>query len=254
MITRRVALSGLAALTILPVAVLPGAAWAQDDAASVLAEADRLWGTRDAGKNAETAIRLLERAHASEPGNYRVCWNLSRFHYWQASSTTNSDVKARHGKTGWDYAEKAKKVNPAGVDGYYWAAANIGAYSSGHGVVTALKEGLGDKFQQNAEKAAQINSAHDDGGPLRALGRFYFSLPWPLRDYDKSRDYLSRSLKIAPKSAINLYYMAELEKEEDNTAAARALLQRVQALSPSAGDGPSIRKHQRLARQMLAEL
>ncbi len=249
MITRRKTLAGLAALGL-----VPGVALAQDDAATALAEANRHWGTRDAGTSADTAIRLLERAHAVDAKNYEVCWNLARFYYWQASGATNDDVKARHGKAGWDYAEKAKRIKPGGVDGYYWAAANIGAYSNGHGIVTALKEGLGDKFQQNAEKAAAINAAHDDAGPLRALGRFHFSLPWPLKDLDKSRDYLSRSLKIAPNSAINLYYMADLEREEGNDAAARTLLQRVVGLNPGAGDGPSIRKHQRLAKAMLAEL
>ena len=249
MITRRNTLGGLAALL-----VLPGTALAQDEVASGLAEAGRLWATRDAGTNADTAIRLLERAHGVDASHYDVCWNLARFHYWQASGATDPDVKARHGKQGWDYAEKAKRINPGGVDGYYWAAANIGAYSNGRGIVTALKEGLGDKFQQNAEKAAKINAAHDDAGPLRALGRFHFSLPWPLKDLEKSRDYLGRALKIAPSSAINLYYMADLEKEEDNEDLARALCQKVVALSAAAGDGPSIRKHQRLAKQMLAEL
>jgi len=239
---------------LLALGLAPGVALAQDDSASALAEADRLWKTRDAGSSAQTAITVLERALKTDPQNYDVCWNLARFHYWQASGATNTDVKARHGKAGWDYAEKAKRINPGGVDGYYWAAANIGAYSNGHGIVTALKEGLGDKFQQNAEKAAQINAAHDDAGPLRALGRFHFSLPWPLKDLDKSRDYLSRALKIAPNSAINLYYMADLEREEGNDAAARALLQKVIGLNPGAGDGPMIRKHQRLSKQMLAEL
>ncbi len=249
MFTRRNALTGLISLLF-----WPGDARAQEDAGSALQEAGRLWGTRDAGNSAETAIKLLDRVHAAEPDHFEVCWNLSRFHYWLAAGATDKGVKAHHGKVGWDYAEKAKKLRPGAVDGYYWAAANIGAYSNGHGVVTALKEGLGDKFQQNAEKAAQINAAHDDAGPLRALGRFYFSLPWPLRDLEKSRDYLSRSLKIAPNSAINLYYLADLEQEEGNAAVARSLCQDVLALEPAAGDGPSIRKHQRLSKLLLATL
>ncbi len=249
MITRRMTLAGLCVG-----AMFPSAVWAQDDASAALAEANGLWKTRDAGSSAETAIKVLERVHQVDPKNYDVCWNLSRFHYWLASGASNMEVKARHGKLGWDYAEKAKRINPGAVDGYYWAAANIGAYSNGHGIVTALKEGLGDKFQQNAEKAAQINAAHDQAGPLRALGRFHFSLPWPLKDLDKSRDYLVRSMKIAPKSAINLFYMADLEREEGNAEAARALLTKVVGLNPGMGDGPSIRKHQRLAKAMLSEL
>ncbi len=249
MISRRKTLLGLAAL-----ACAPSVALAQDDAASALAEADRLWKTRDAGTNAQTAVRLLERAHKVDPKSYDLCWNLSRFHYWLADGASSDGVKAQHGKTGWDYAEKAKRIDASRVDGYYWASACIGAYSNGKGIVTALKEGLGDKFQQNAEKAAQINAAHDDAGPLRALGRFHFSLPWPLKDLDKCRDYLSRSLKIAPNSAINLYFMADLEKEEDNTAQARSLCQKVLALNAAAGDGPAIRKHQRLAKILMASL
>ncbi len=250
MLNRRAALSGLVALCV----GVPRLAFAQEDASTILAEADRLWAVRDAGTSAEQAVRVLERALALEPNHFGVRWNLSRFHYWLAAGTSQDKLKASHGKKGWDHAEVAKKLEPARVDGWYWAAANIGAYSKGHGIVTALKEGLGDKFKQNAEKAAQINAAHDDAGPLRALGRFYFSLPWPLQDLEKSRQYLTRAMKIAPSSAINLFYMADLEREEDNLAAARSFAQKVIALNPASGDGPSIRKHQRLARQMLAEL
>ena len=213
-----------------------------------------LFAARDQGNNAKKAIELLEQAKAADAKNYEVRWRLAQFHYFIADSTNDNVLKAKEGKLGWDEAEVAKKLNPSGVDGYYWTAACVGVYSEGSGIMTAVRQGLSDVFKQNAEKAEKINPNHDKGGPLRALGRFYFKLPWPLQDLEKSRSYLERAVKVSSESGRNLFYLADLEASEGNTVKAKELYNQVLALDPSKGDAPDIRLQQKRARAALAAL
>ena len=94
----------------------------------------------------------------------------------------------------------------------------------------------------------------DTDPPARGLGRYYTNLPFPLQDLSQARDHLERAIKHSPKSAINLYFMADLERQEGHVDRARERLNQVIALDPNTGDVPSTRRHQELARQMRSAL
>ncbi len=224
-------------------------------AEKALAAVPGLYATRDRAGVGAKAIALLDAAIAEEPDNVELRWQVARFLYWEADNASSSDAGAAYAKTCWDHAEHLKTIAPGQIHGHYWAMACIGAYSENMGIVTAVKQGLAGKFEENGLKAVSINPSHDHGGPLRGLGRFHDQLPWPLRDADKSREYLERALKAGPEHARNLYFMADLEVEEGNEDAARPYLERVLALTPAgSGNPPEVRKFQAKAKAMLAEL
>ena len=111
------------------------------------------------------------------------------------------------------------------------------------GIGTAVKDGLADKFKTNAQKAIDINSSHDEGGPLRALGRFHSQLPWPLQDLDTSRSLLEKANGVS-RSAINLYFLADTERMDDNLDVARPLFEECAALDPAKSkDPPATRRN-----------
>jgi hypothetical protein len=96
---------------------------------------------------------------------------------------------AENGKTGMLYAQKAIDLQPDKPDGYYYVGVNVGNYSDGVSIVTALAEGLKDKTQGSFEKAYAIDKSYMQGRPILSLGRFWSVLPWPLRDRPKGLDY-----------------------------------------------------------------
>ncbi|MCK7469049.1 MAG: hypothetical protein MZU91_13570 [Desulfosudis oleivorans] len=51
-------------------------------------------------------------------------------------------ICAEHGKAGMQYAQKAIDLQPDKPDGYYYYGVNVGIYSDGVSIVTALAEGL----------------------------------------------------------------------------------------------------------------
>ena len=222
----------------------------QIDSAAV----NTLWAQRDWGGHTDEAIEILEAAKAASPNDYEVRWQLARFYYWKANSKSGAK-QAELGKKAWDEAEAAKKLEPGKVEGYYWAAASIGAYSQGAGIMNAVKEGLADEFKVNARKAIKIDGSHDHGGPYRALGRFNTNLPWPLQDLEEAEKMLLKSLDTDDDFAINLYYLADVYKQDGDETKARQYATKAAAQDPAtSGDPPSTRKHVKLAEAMLEEL
>jgi tetratricopeptide (TPR) repeat protein len=163
-------------------------------AAEYIAEADKLFELGGL-ENYKQAIDLYQKAIAHNPGSYEANWKCARAHreYGNAAKTEKvdgwKDICARYGKEGMNYARKATELEPEKPDGYYYFGLNVGIYSDGVSIFTALSEGLKDKTQSSFEKTYELEKMYKEGGSILALGRFWAMLPWPMRDRDKSLKY-----------------------------------------------------------------
>jgi tetratricopeptide (TPR) repeat protein len=159
-----------------------------------LAEADKVF---DQGglENYKNSIDLYLKAVEQQPDDYEANWKSARAYREYADKAKKKgvegwkDICAQHGKTGMQYAQKAIELKPARPDGHYYYGLNVGIYSDGVSILTALSEGLKGKTQQSFEKTYEINKMYKEGGPMLSLGRFWAVLPWPLRDRKKSLAY-----------------------------------------------------------------
>ena len=162
--------------------------------AADLAEADRLFASGGL-ENLQKSIPLYTQAAAQEPGSFEVLWKCARAHREYANLAKQQAVPdwknicAEHGKIGMQCAQKAIDLQPEKPDGHYYYGVNVGIYSDGVSIVTALAEGLKDKTQSSFEKAYALDKSYKQGGPMLSLGRFWSVLPWPLRDRQKGLDY-----------------------------------------------------------------
>jgi tetratricopeptide (TPR) repeat protein len=163
-------------------------------AADDMAEADRLF---DQGglENYKQAIDLYRKALADHSDDYEANWKCARA-YREYGDTAKKqkvtgwkDICTKYGKEGMKYAQKAIELGPGKPDGYYFYGLNVGIYSDGVSVFTALAEHLKDKTQKSFEKTYEINKMYRKGGPMIALGRFWAVLPWPMRDRKKAMKY-----------------------------------------------------------------
>ncbi len=226
---------------------------ASEQTVQALKQVRKHWLNRDWGTHTDDAIASLEAARAADPQNYKVRYHLARFYNWKAI-LESGDMKAEWAKKGWDEAEKAKELRPGGIEGWYWASACIGEYSKGRGIGTAVKEGLAEEFKINARKAIEIDPRHDEGGPLRALGRFHAMLPWPLQDLDTSRDLLEKSVVVS-RTPINVYFLGDTERMDDNNDKARTLFEECAAVDPAeTRDPPGARRNTKRCKQALETL
>ena len=163
-------------------------------AVDYLAEADKIF---DQGglENYKKSIDLYVKAVEQQPDDYEAAWKCARAHREYADEAKKKvvegweDICAQYGKAGMQYAQKAIELKPERPDGHYYYGLNVGIFSDGVSIFTALKEGLKDKTQTSFEKTYEINKMYKEGGPMLSLGRFWAVLPWPLRDRKKSLAY-----------------------------------------------------------------
>lgn len=163
-------------------------------AVDYLAQADRIY---DQGglENFKNSIDLYIKAVEQDPHDYEAAWKCARAHREYADKAKKKGMDdwkkicAQYGKAGMRYAQKAIDLKPQRPDGHYYYGLNVGIYSDGVSIFTALKEGLKNKTQKSFEKTYEINKMYNEGGPMLSLGRFWAVLPWPLRDREKSLAY-----------------------------------------------------------------
>ncbi len=204
-------------------------------AADYASQGDALYnkgGLEDYKKSIGLHLRALEEGHDSYEANWKLARSCRMYgeHAKRQVVQGWKDICAEYGKMGMNYGEKAIGSNPDGVEGHYYYGLNAGIYSDGVSIITAIRQGLKGKTQSSFEKAYEINKRYDEGGPMTALGRFWFVLPWPLSDNKKSLKCLRESHKAFPENVETQLYLGESllkSKKKEDKAEAKALLQKV---------------------------
>jgi tetratricopeptide (TPR) repeat protein len=240
--------------------LLAGPAWPQPGPApagvrDLLARVDSAWTSRDQPGKLQEIHALLDKAEAAAPGDYGVLWRTARTYFWESDDPgIPNEEKSHIGKKAWEYGDRAAATNPAGVEGWYFAAVGMGNYSLGIGILKALGEGIEGKFRERLTKAEKIDPRFFDGGIYTAWGRFYFKLPWPKYDARKSEQNLQKALQINPAHVRARVFLAELYLKENHPKEAKALLEQAAAHSPGSYDAPEERRAQARAKEVLGEM
>jgi tetratricopeptide (TPR) repeat protein len=214
-----------------------------------------LWKRRDDPAALAEAKQILDEGLGRAPEDYGLLWRSAAWHFWKGDDPAlPAAERARHGKLGWDLAERAVARNPDHAAGHVWAALNLGNYSLGLGIVRALAQGIEGKFRHHLEAAERLDRRYGHGSIQNAWGAFYLTLPWPKRDVKKSEAYLRQALEINPHNLRTRVFMAQLNLREDRPAEARRLLQEVLGAVPGQYDPPEERRAKLLAAETLRKV
>ena len=240
-------LTALVAATVLATAAPQGAALGE-----LLERSDAAYARRDEPGALEEVRTTLADAERRAPDDYEVLWRLARLYFWLSDDPALKDSeKSRLGKQGWDYGERAIRANPARVEGWHFAAAGMGNYSLGIGILKALTQGIEGKFKDRLSHAEKIDPAFQHGSIQTAWGRFWFKLPWPKYDARKSERSLHAALAQNPDNVRARVYLADLYRKEGHGREAREQLEKALASEPGRYDPPEERRWQQVARGML---
>jgi tetratricopeptide (TPR) repeat protein len=220
--------------------------------ADLLKAADAAYERRDQPGAVDEIRSKLEAAEQRAPNDFEVLWRLSRLYFWISDDPAlGNDEKSKLGKKGWDYGEKALAANPSRVEGHYFAAAGMGNYSLGIGILSALRQGIEGKFKSRLGAAERIDPDFQNGSIQSAWGRFWFKLPWPKYDAKKSEQSYLAALKKNPDNVRVRVYLADLYEKEGEKKAARGQLEKAAAGEPGRYDAPEERRYQKVARDRL---
>ena len=227
------------------------------DFETLMQEGDLLWAERADPDKARASIDAYMKVLAVDPDYYGACWKIARSYFYLGDRLPETDeLKDRHkemGEEGMSYAMRAFKVNPEGIEGHYYYALSLAQYSIGISIVKALMKGLGPDYERHLGKALAINSDYDYAGPLRAMGRYWYRLPWPKRDLIKSIYYLEQSVEAAPQSIRGYVYLAESYLKNGEKERAKAALQKAVMIESNSGLEVDARRWKGRAEVLLQE-
>jgi hypothetical protein len=232
----------------------PVAAAAVDPLRALLAQVDEVWLVRDTPGKMDQVNALLEKARPLAPDDYGVLWRTARYYYWQADDPAIADAeKARLGKLAWEWADRANLANPNAVEGWFYGSAGVGMYAVGISIVKALFDGMESKYLDRLKRSQSIDPMFYGDGADVSWGRYYYELPWPKYDGEKSEQFLRKALRAFPKNLRARVYLAELYFKEDHPAEATKLIDAVLAATPGEYDAPEERRAQAMARAVQAK-
>jgi len=181
------------------------------DVTALLREGDRLWEERMDRKSFDDSLALYKKALESDSANYETNWRISRSYFWLSDQLGDEEGEEHKswGELGLQYGKAALKQKPSGIEGHYYYALNLAQYGLGISIIKALVQGLGSEYEEQMKTVLQINKGYDDAGPLRAIGRYYYKLPWPKRDLKKSIEYLKEATRLSLWNCRGHVYLAE---------------------------------------------
>jgi hypothetical protein len=236
-------------------AVPPAAAGPSEPVARLLAAADAAYLRRDEPGQLAALKSALDEAEKLAPEDFEVVWRISRYYFWTADDPRiTNEEKSRLGKLGWDYGDRAAAKRPDRVEGWFYGASGVGQYSLGISVVTALFQGMESKFTDRLKKAQAIDPSLNGWAADVSWGRYWYELPWPKYDAEKSEKAYRTALRHNRANLRAKAYLAELFIKEDYLKEAQKLLEEVLAATPGAYDAPEERRSQEIARAIVAKL
>jgi cytochrome c-type biogenesis protein CcmH/NrfG len=122
------------------------------------------------------------------------------------------------------------------------------------GIVTALFEGMESKYLDRLRKAQEIDPGFEHGAIDISWGRYYYSLPWPKYDAQKSEQFLQKALRQNPSNVRVRVYLADLFLKEGHPEMSKRQLQKALEVPEGAYDAAEIRRYQEQAREALAKI
>ena len=185
----------------------------------------------------ENAVKLASAA----PSDYKLNWQAAE------AARKYGDFLVVEEKSGWKdtarvtakegmkFGEIAFKLNPTGIEGWYWYGLCVGTYSDCVSIVKALAEGLKGKTQQGFENAYKFDKMYDNGGPILSLGRFWQVLPG-IAGQDRKKaeqlfnEYISLFGANPDPNESAWYYRGQLYKDTGRAAEAKIDLQKAAAM------------------------
>jgi cytochrome c-type biogenesis protein CcmH/NrfG len=158
------------------------------------------------------------------------------------------------GQEGMLYAKKALELNPNSLEGHYYYAFSLSQYSIGVGSLITIAKGIDRKFEKHMNAAYKINRYYDNAGPLRGLGRYFYYLPWPKKDLERSIQYLKEAVAYTPNNIRTNVYLAESHLEQGEKQLARTYLKKALETTPDTKQEVDAKRWKERAEDLLNSL
>lgn len=211
----------------------------------------------------EDALKKYMEVLRLDPLNIDALCKTSELYNIIGKRLHSKEEQKKYYKTGESYARKAIRLNPNNSEANFAMAISMGRIalvSSGKDKVAAVKE-----IKTYADRCIQLDPKNFKG--YHVLGKWHYEVSdlnsferWivkitfgalPASSLDESIKNYEKSKRLAPGFLLNYLELAKAYKRKGDIHKARALLEQLQKLPPSASDDVKIKS---LGRELLDDL
>lgn len=164
--------------------------------------------------------RMTAKAYKLAPDEIEATAGMCHALFLRSFFTKERKKAEKYARKAVSLARKMIKRWPKRAEGYYWMASSTGLLVRIIGVLDAVSQGLATRVEKAGLKALELDRTLYKGAVPRLLGRYYYLVPWPMKDLDKAVDLLADAYKQDPANVTGMRYLGEAwEAKGDKTKA-----------------------------------
>lgn len=186
---------------------------------------------RDVARVTDAAHRL-EQAARTLRDDYDAQWEAAQALAFVAENAANANTRRDAAERGIVLARRARELKPAGVEGHYWYAINVGLLAD---VDRAYGLDAVGEMEAALKRAIELDERYDFAGPLRVLGILHLRTPAPpvsIGSPRKGLRLLQHAVALFPDYPENYLYLAEALRDNDRADEARVAIRKVLDANP----------------------
>src|SRR5690349_21665766 len=221
-------------------------------AAGDIASADQLYGQRADLMQLRRGIVSLRQALTKDPGNYDAAWKLSKFNYYLATHTDDSNERDDAFRDGINAGKTAVQLQNGKPDGHFWLGANYGGaaeQSAIQGIATV------SDIRNEMETVLRLDEGYQNGSAYMVLGLVDLNAPGIVGgDPKKAVEEMEKGLRFGEPNAFLHLHLAEAYLKVGRNDDARKELKKILSMTPDPNYLPEYKQASAAAQKLLDQI
>ena len=221
-------------------------------AAADIASADQLYGQREDLMQLRRGVVSLRQALTKDPGNYDAAWKLSKFNYYLATHTDDSNERDAAFKAGIEAGKAAIQLQNEKPDGHFWLGANYGGAAEQSAIqgLATVKD-----IQNEMQTVLHLDEGYQNGSAYMVLGLVYLNAPSIVGgDPKKAVEEMEKGLRFGEPNAFLHLHLAEAYKKVGRNDDARKEIKKIQSMTPDPNYQPEYKEASAAAQKLLDQI
>src|ERR1044072_2920187 len=221
-------------------------------AATDVAIADQLYGQRGYLMQLRRGIVSLRQALTKDPGNFDAAWKLSKFNYYLATHTEDSNERDAAFKEGINAGKTAVQLQNEKPDGHFWLGANYGGaaeQSAIQGLATV------NDIRNEMQTVLRLDQGYQNGSAYMVLGLVDLNAPGIIGgDPKKAVEEMEKGLRFGEANAFLHLHLAEAYKKVGRNHDARREIKKTPPMPPDPNYMPEYKEASAAAQKLLDQI
>ncbi len=221
-------------------------------AAEDIAGADQLYAQRADLMQLRRGIVSLRQALTKDPGNYDAAWRLSKFNYYLATHSDDSNERDNAFRDGIAAGKTAVQLQNEKPDGHFWLGANYGGAAE-HSTIQGLA--TVNDIRSEMETVLRLDEGYQNGSAYMVLGLVDLNAPGIVGgDPHRAVTEMEKGLRFGEPNAFLHLHLAEAYKKVGRNDDARRELKKILSMTPDPNYLPEYNEASAAAQKLLDQI